>query len=673
MRTVITTVLVAVAAVVGLTAGQAPPAHRFGLDEFSRVARVAEPQIAPDAKSIAVIVAHPNLDEDRYDTELVSVDIATGAQHKLSGIHPGMMLPRWSPDGQRIAFIAMSGPEHQIYVMKATGGDAKAITNAPRGVQQLAWSPDGKTIAFATQDELVKQPGFERFNDSFEVTPSTDFLMTAAVQPTHVWIVPSAGGESKRLTSGAWTLPIAHPPGPPPSLLTWTPDGTGVVFNRNGGRGAGGGAGGGGGGGGTQVVNVADGSIKPLANVSGSFPQFSPTDPNSVLFMGRGASVTDGKTPAKMLTQAIDRNIARALWMPDGKSVLVGANDSTRVSMWIQPLDGPARKVDVGDESPNSSFYVDMNVGKDGSIAFAGSNAMHPAELYYMASSTSAVKQLTHVNDDLAALPLGKTDVVEWKNDSFNENGLLTYPPDFNPSQKYPLVLVIHGGPRAASLLGFSPQAQILAAKGWVVFQPNYRGSDNLGNAYDRAISGNPGDGPGKDVIAGIETIKARGIVDETRMAVSGWSYGGYMTTWMLGHYNIWKAAVAGAAVTDEIDQKTLGDDAGGGRGNPNSYWVNPQAMERERANSPITYVSKMKAPTLILSDVGDYRVVITQSYKLFHGLLDNGVPTQFFAYPVSGHSPTDPVRQRDVQKRWAGWLEQYLNAPPVTKVGGGK
>src|SRR5471030_190855 len=127
MRTTIITVFVAMAAIVGLTAGQAP-SHRFGLDEFSRVARVAEPQIAPDAKSIAVIVAHPNLDEDRYDTELVSVDIATGAQHKLSGIHPGMLLPRWSPDGQRIAFIAMSGPEHQLYVMKASGGEAKAIT-----------------------------------------------------------------------------------------------------------------------------------------------------------------------------------------------------------------------------------------------------------------------------------------------------------------------------------------------------------------------------------------------------------------------------------------------------------------------------------------------------------------------------------------------------------------
>jgi len=236
----------------------------------------------------------------------------------------------------------------------------------------------------------------------------------------------------------------------------------------------------------------------------------------------------------------------------------------------------------------------------------------------------------------------------------------LTCPPDFSPSQKYPLVLLIHGGPRAASMLIFSAPAQLMAAKGWLVFQPNYRGSDNLGGAYQRAIVNDAGEGPGHDVMAGIEAVKQKGIVDDTRMAVSGWSYGGYMTTWMLGHYDIWKAAVAGAAVTDQLDQSTLGD-AANARG-ATSAWINPQSMERARAQSPITYASKIKAPTLILHNVGDYRVTITQSYKLFHALKDAGVTTQFFAYPISGHNATDPVRQRDVQRRWVEWLERFLN-----------
>jgi dipeptidyl aminopeptidase/acylaminoacyl peptidase len=314
--------------------------------------------------------------------------------------------------------------------------------------------------------------------------------------------------------------------------------------------------------------------------------------------------------------------------------------------------------------SPNSSFFVDMSIGSDGAVAFTATTSTHGAELYYMKSPNAPAARLTDVNDETASVPLGKTDVLEWTNDSFHENGLLTYPPDFAPGQKYPLVLLIHGGPRAASLMTFSAAAQLMAAKGWVVFQPNYRGSDNLGVAYQRAIGGDAGDGPGRDVMAGIEAVKKRGIVDESRIAVSGWSYGGYMTTWLLGHYNIWKAAVAGASVTDELDQQTLGDGAGG-RGGANSPWVNSQVMDRDREQSPLTYAGKVKAPTLILSDVGDYRVPIVESYKFFHALKDNGVTTQFFAYPVSGHSPADPVRQRDVQRRWIGWLEQYLGPAP--------
>jgi dipeptidyl aminopeptidase/acylaminoacyl peptidase len=366
------------------------------------------------------------------------------------------------------------------------------------------------------------------------------------------------------------------------------------------------------------------------------------------------------------LTGPIDRGIARALWMPDSKSLIVGGNDTVRVSLWQQPLDGTARKLDTGDVSPNSSYFVEMAVSKDGAIAFAGTSPMRPAELYYMASPAAPVERLTDVNTEIAALPIGKTDVIEWTNDNFQENGTLTYPPDFDPSQKYPLVLYIHGGPTGASMRTFSAQAQLMAAKGWLVFQPNYRGSDNLGRQYQGAIRGDAGEGPGRDVIAGIEAVKAKGFVDETRLGVSGWSYGGYMTTWLLGHYDIWKAAVTGASVTNQLDQYNLSDSAGGG-GN-GSPWTNPQVMDRMRQQSPITSANKIKAPTLILHNVGDYRVTITQSYELFHALKDNGVTTQFIAYPISGHNAQDPVRQRDVQRRWLEWMATYLDAPSPAK-----
>jgi dipeptidyl aminopeptidase/acylaminoacyl peptidase len=407
-------------------------------------------------------------------------------------------------------------------------------------------------------------------------------------------------------------------------------------------------------------VNVATGEMSPFTGVAGTFPQFSPAGDSVLTILGSNAAVTEPGKQSRNLTQAIDRGIARATWMPDGKSLLVGGNDSERVSMWIQPLDGPATKIDVGDLSANSSYYVDWTVSKDGAIAFTATSPLRPAELYFVTKPGAAPKALTHVNAAIAELPLGKTDTVEWTNDKFTENGMLTYPPNFDASKKYPLVLLIHGGPRAASMRTFSPAAQLLAAQGWLVFQPNYRGSDNLGGQYQGAIRNDAGEGPGRDVIAGIESLKKRGFVDDTRMAVSGWSYGGYMTTWMLGHYDIWKAAVTGASVTNQIDQYDLSDGAGAGRGN-NSPWVSPDAMERMRQQSPITNASKIKAPTLILHNVGDYRVTITQSYELYHALIDNGVTTQFIAYPISGHNAADPVHQRDVQRRWIGWFEKYL------------
>jgi dipeptidyl aminopeptidase/acylaminoacyl peptidase len=224
-------------------------------------------------------------------------------------------------------------------------------------------------------------------------------------------------------------------------------------------------------------------------------------------------------------------------------------------------------------------------------------------------------------------------------------------------------VLYIHGGPRSASKQSFSARAQLLAAQGWVVFEPNYRGSDNLGNAFQSAIWNDSGAGPGRDVMAGVADLERRGFVDTNRRAVSGWSYGGYMTTWLLGNFpDKWKVAVAGAAVTDLTDQYNLGDsNVRRGSALGGSPWTDAKRMESYRAQSPMTYASRMRAPTLILSNTGDYRVTITQSYRLYHALRDNGVTTQFIAYPLSGHSPTDPVHIRDVDRRWVDWLTKYL------------
>ncbi len=666
-RTMLLTLVAVIGLAVGLPAEQAA-VRRFGFDDFSKVRRVSDPQFSPDGGSVAYVISTPNLEENRHVASLHRLEIASGRSTELvSGAkYVGLSFPRWSPNGRQIAFLATVPGQStaQIFMVPSQGGAARQVTTAPSGVQQMAWSPDSRTIAFAMADVPEKKEGYQRFNDSFEVQPNFHLFMTAPVPPTHVWIVPAAGGPSKRLTSGTWTLPVTRPPGAPSSMITWTPDSAAVVFSRTGAIP-----------GGLLTVRVSDGAITPL-NMTGTHPRFSPKGDQLAFLTGLGMAVgpaaglpapgsstgPDGQPAAtvRALGQAIDRGLARALWMPDGKTLLVGGNDTERVSLWLQPLEperGAARRLDTGDASPNSSFFVDMAVSSTGAIAFAGTAPTRPAEIYYLASPDAPVKRLTSVNDEIASIPLGKSEVVSYTFEKFEQNGILTVPPDFDPSKKYPLVLLIHGGPRAASMMTFGPAVQLMAARGWLVFQPNYRGSDNLGRQFQNAISNDAGAGPGRDVIAGIEVLKQRGIVDETRMAVSGWSYGGYMTSWMLGNYpTLWKAGVAGAAVTDRLDQQTFSD--GGGRGNA---WINPEAFAREREQSPIAYASKIKAPTLILANTGDYRVPITQSYKLFHALRANSIPTQFVAYPINAHNAVDPVRQRDVQERWIGWLEKYL------------
>jgi dipeptidyl aminopeptidase/acylaminoacyl peptidase len=568
-----------------LVAATTALAQGFQPTDGLRLVLPSDPQISPDGKAVALVLSRANTKDNRWDPELVLVDVASGAQRPLAFDRRGVASPRWSPDGQRLAFLANASHEkdakRQVWVMSMRGGDPRRITDAVNGVQQLAWSPDGTRIAFVTADEPEKRPEAERNNRSFEVVDD-DYLTTAAPTPARIWVVCPDGGEARRVTSGSWSLPVAHPPGPVPSPLSWSPDGKTIAITRR------------------EsphektpdiahvaLVDVATGATRRLTThvVDDTQPVFSP-DGTRIAYWHPQAGDRSGQNaiwvaPAsggdgQEVTAVIDRNVFRSVWLPDGKAFLTGGHDGTTTAYWIQPADGgPARRLRLGDVEPFWSFYI-------------------------------------------------------------------------------------HGGPRAASTTAFSPLPQVLAAQGWVVFQPNYRGSDNLGNAYARAIVHDSGAGPGRDVMAGIEALARRGFIDRDRIAVGGWSYGGYMTTWMIGHYPIFKGAVSGAAVNNLVDSYALGDGGLGRR----LTWGSPftgENMKRYVEQSPITHAAKIKTPTLILSDTGDVRVPITQSYQLYHALKDNGVTVKFIAYPVGGHSPEDPAHQVDIDRRYVEWLAPYL------------
>ena len=655
--------------------------RRIQFEDMKKIVSVSDPQISPDGKAIVCAVSRMNFEEDRSDRELVLVDVATGAQRVLTFERKGVASPRWSPSGDRLAFEAVvpytkekkddttkREDAPQIFVMPMSGGDAKRITNAPNGVEQFAWRPNGKDIAYVTSDDRPNQKEIEKHNDAFEVGDN-DYLATAEPMPSHIWLVSADGGNAKRLTSGSWSLPKVLPPSPPASPISWSPDGKLLTFTRqehpqSGDADL------------TtlQILNVETGEIRKLTNHEKfeAFGVFSPDgsqvaywyprdgDPNNEneIFVTSAAGGGNGVD----LTRDIDRTMARAIWMPGGESLLVGGHDGTQVAMWLQPLKGKARKLDLGDVNPGWFFWIDGDVGPKGQIAFSGSTATHPSELYYMASPTDPPKRLTDFNEPIDSLQLGKVESFDWQGpDGFHEDGILVYPPDFNKDKKYPLVLLVHGGPQAASTTVFGALGQVIAAQEYVVFEPNYRGSDNLGNAYQRAIYNDAGDGPGRDVMAGLEAVKKLGFVDESKIAVTGWSYGGYMTSWLIGHYHIWKTAITGASVDDLNEEYNLSDGNVQGRYSfKGSPWVGDN-MKDYRAQSPIASASKINTPTLILSDTGDVRVPITQSYQLYHAMKDNGVAVKFIAYPVPGHFPGDPVRSFDVYSRWVNWLNEYL------------
>ena len=465
MRKVLVLVAFAVLVVVAANAAVVEPADRF------KLVNISDPQFASDGRSIVAVVSRANVKDDRYDSELVLVDAASGDLRPITFDRRGLASPRWSPDGRELAFLANASAEkeakRQIWIMPFGGGDARRVTNTTKDVQQFAWSPDGSQIAFVTSDEPVKKDEAERHDMAFEVGDD-DFLVKEAPMPSHVWVVSTKGGAARRVTSGSWTLPVAHPPGPVPSPLSWSPDGKQLAISRvetphsgNGDTSR------------IELVDVATGADRRVTanNIAESQPVFSP-DGRSIAFwhpLG-GERLAENHiwvtSPSggngRDATADVDHNLFRAIWFPDSKSFLTGGHDGATTALWIQPLGGPARRLDLGDLEPAWSFWIDAAVSSKGAIAFTASTPASWRELYVMDTPESKPRRLTSLNREIASRQLGRSEVITWKNEGFDEDGILTYPPDFDASRKYPLVLYVHGGPRASSTLSFSFLPQCL-------------------------------------------------------------------------------------------------------------------------------------------------------------------------------------------------------------------
>lgn len=634
-----------------------------------KIVDLEEPAISPDSSRIAFIVITQDLSHDAYVNTLDVFDVRRGLVQAV--VHgQDVAVPRWSPDGARLAYLAKpsEAAPRQLFVRKRDGATER-LTNSSGDVIDFAWSPAGREIAFVAADP---QPPA-----AFFFAGDNDYTATALTPPDHLWVVPATGGKARRLTHGTWTIAPTDPGGIFSPQIAWTSDGRFITFTRientfsgDDERST------------LWQANVATGVLAKLTDHAEfeESPSYSPDGSRLTYWYPLGGDY-NAENSVRMrrngqdvgLAPDLDRNIAASQWFPDGRLLLCAA-DGTRTFFWTIDAPGTVKPLPLGELhpvcDPYSSATFDSGsaaaISANGTIAFVATTSTRARELYELLPGATTARRLTHFNDFLTHVATGAMSELRWTGPGgFAEDGVVTEPPHARSDTKYPVVLLIHGGPGLASTRDLVweewPLAQMIAAAGYVVLQPNYRGSDNLGNAYMTAIVRDTVAGPSADIMAGLKELEQRPNVDASRVAVSGWSYGGELTSWLIGHYHIWRAAVSGAAVNSEFDEYNLSTSNVQDRYplGTSPYTGDGERIYRE--NSPITYYAQINTPTLIWGTTLDPVVPITQSYALYHALHENEVPVRFAVFPAVTHGPDGPRQTAELTRLWLDWLARFL------------
>ncbi|MGA9853256.1 MAG: S9 family peptidase [Gammaproteobacteria bacterium] len=645
------------------------------LRDYRSLVRIDSPRFSPDGKQIAFMTVRSDFVHDRYDAALRVMNIADGKSQVLARGMKDMKMPRWSPDGKTLAFTAKVGKRKaQIYTVSAAGGTPEELSDADNGVQQFAWSPDGSAIAYVTPDDSPLSKKDRRTHHDLFIIHDDDYLISKPAVPSHIWLLEVKSGKARQLTHGDTSVLEAAPPfGGGVSAPAWSADSHWIVYTQQANandsdsdR--------------TRIVavNVASGDEHPITDkLSYEYtPRFAPRgDAIAYLYIHGPGAVSDmdlfigspNGGAARDISADLDRNLlADFAWLPDGSGVVVMADDYVGVNAYVQPLHGKGHVLNL--EGMNA---LSMAISSQGALAFVADSATQAPELYLLRTVDGRPARLTDFNSRFASYTWPRSIEVQWRapDGQFND-GILTYPNGYTSGKRYPLVVYSHGGPQASSSKGFDtneigPLRDLFAADGYLVFEPNYRGSDNLGNAHVHAIFRDPGNGPDSDVISGIKKLEKDGLVDESRIAAVGHSYGGYMTAWLISHQHFWRCAVvADGAVdwTEEYELSAAGnlawtrDSLGGGPWDKDSAAL-------YRNGSPITYAGDITTPTLILSGTDDTTVPITESFALYHALASRNVPVKFIGIPGAHHSPQDPVHRELYYQAINEWVVKYLGS----------
>jgi dipeptidyl aminopeptidase/acylaminoacyl peptidase len=649
----------------------------FPADVFA-LKTVSDAQIAPDGKSVAYVVGAWDFKENLLDTDVWLADVATGASRRLTASPKRDERPRFSPDGKTIAFLSerRAGDEkdaketRQVWLIAPNGGEASRLTSHGSPVATFAWSPDGKRIAFtAAVPPAADEKKKREEKDDANVVDRDD------VKPAALWIADVATKAVIRVSAGREHV----------SSVEWSPDGTRLVgtvaptpkvpdgFNSD------------------LVVWEAreNGKATDLVRRPGpdSNPAFSPDGKWIAFFSGDGrvndwpghrteiCVVSASGGPVRNLTRAADLEAEDFAWSADSSALVFSAAQRLATQLFSVPLAGGAPKALTAGAHVLGSFSTSAD-GK--ALALVQQSASEPPEVAVLAPSdaTPALRRLTTTNPSLAGALRPKVEVVSWKGpDGLPIEGLLHLPPG-RPAEKLPFILNIHGGPAGRFALNYSAFSRIypvdaFVARGIAVLQVNPRGSSGYGEKFKKANLRDWGGKDYLDLMAGVDMLVAKGIVDPARMGVMGWSYGGFMTSWILTHTDRFKFASPGAPVTDLWSFYYTADI-------PEfieSYFASLPWDDFDvlRAHSPMWFVKNAKTPTLILHGEADARVPPAQGRELYFALKKRGVPVEMVTYAREPHGPAEPKHVKDIRARLLEWTDRYLGttapatpAPPV-------
>ncbi len=637
------------------------------LVDVMNVPQVSDPQISSSGREILYVRSDANWKANKRISHIWKVNAdGSGAVQMTSGTD-GENSPRWSPDGKTIAFIAKRGTEPesvaQIFLISPAGGEARALTTHATAVSNITWSPEGTLIYFRAPDPKTdEQKARDKVKDDV-------FMFDEDYQQQHLWSVAVPGGVEHRITNGNYSVlgyNLSH-------------DGKKIVFHRAP----------------TPLIEDSDQSEVWLMDAGGaalkqitsnhvqeSDAELSP-DNSQVLFLSQAnqkfetyfnrkvfvAPASGGE--AKVLMPELPYEVDKAAWSKDGKNIFFLANMGVHTELFKVAVMNPKPEQLTSGKHTIGGWTMSSEANEH---IYTSSEMTSPGEVWVSSvNGGSAPRKVTSVYDYLPReFKLPRQESVEWKGkDGTTVEGLLYYPLDYREGTRYPLAVQTHGGPQASDKFGFGGSQNfvpVLAAKGYAVLQPNYRGSTGYGDDFMRDMVGHYFQNAHLDVITGVDYLIARGIADPDRMVKMGWSGGGHMTNKIITTTGRFKAASSGAGAANWIsmyaqsDVRTYRTPWFGG-----TPWQKNAPISAYWDNSPLKDIANVTTPTIFLVGQNDVRVPEPQSVEMYRALKSNGVPTHLYVAPREPHGWAELRHVLYKMNVELDWFEKYATKRPYT------